>query len=234
MFRSWLCGFMACLPPFLSAQPCGVGASSSALREEARRRLRALRTYVPQEFYRWHCMWVYENRRWAGTLTGKVEGQHHGVEIAFASGETLFFDKWHPNWILYPNRLCLYPEHRWGDPFPFHPALNGVLLTMPFLSWPIVRVAKTAKLGRKAIRVDVQRGSQRARLFCDQNFNTLLKVEWEDTQRHQRGSFTLNSFKKFPQGWGLGQAVYELNGKQTTLHVLSCEVLDQNRDNFRK
>lgn len=211
-----------------------MGTSSFELREEAQRRLSALRTYAPQAFYRWHCVWMYEHHRWEGTLTGKVDGQHHGVEIAFASGETLFFDKRHPDWMLYPNRLCFYPVDRWSLPFSFGPALNGVLLTMPFLSWPIVHVAKTAKLGRKALQIDVQQGSQQARLFCDQHFNTLLKAEWEDLQGHQRGSFTLKSLKKFPQGWGLRQAVYELNGKQTTLQVLSCEVLDQNRDDFRK
>ena len=208
----------------LHASLPAVGTSSTDLLREAQRRMIALQTYVPSEHYRWHLAWQQGKRKMFGTLTGSVEDKHHWVEIAFSSGETFLFNKNRPDWVLFPNRLCLYPQERWGEPLFVNRAINAYLLTMSFLTWDLAMCTKTAKFGRKVLRVDVQRGCKRARLFLDKNFNTLLKAEWHDTSDGTRGSFTLKTLKKFPQGWGLREAVYELNGIQTTLQVLSVTV----------
>ena len=208
---------------FLHASSPAVGTSTSELFREARQRMVALRTYAPSRHYRWHLCWKQKKRVVFGTLTGTVEGDHHWVTITFASGEEFSFDKNNPEWVLYPNRLCLYPRERWGEPLTVNRALNASLLTMSFLTWDLQTCIKTAKFGRKVLRADVQWDEQKARLFLDKNFNTLLKAEWQDTRTDNRGSFTLKTLKKFPQGWGLREATYELNGVQTDLRVLSVE-----------
>lgn len=208
---------------FLHASSPAVGTSTSELFREAQQRMVALQTYAPNGHYRWHLCWKQKKRVNFGTLTGTVEGDHHWVEVSFASGETFLFDKNNPEWVLYPNRLCLYPQERWGEPLVVNRALNAYLLTMSFLTWNLQTCVKTAKFGRKVLRADVQRDKQTARLFLDKNFNTLLKAEWQDIETNHRGSFTLKTLKKFPQGWGLREAMYELNGTQTDLRVLSIE-----------
>lgn len=207
----------------LHASSPAVGTSTSELLREAQQRMVALRTYAPSGHYRWHLCWKQKKRVIFGTLTGTVEGDHHWVTITFASGETFLFDKNHPEWVLYPNRLCLYPQERWNEPLPVNCALNAYLLTMSFLTWDLQTCIKTAKFGRKVLRADVQQGKQTARLFLDKNFNTLLKAEWQDIETDHCGSFTLKTLKKFPQGWGLREATYELDGVQTDLRVLSVE-----------
>ena len=207
----------------LHASSPAVGTSSVELLREAQQRMLALRTYTPSKHYRWHLCWKQKKHVTFGTLTGTVEGGHHWVEVTFSSGEAVRFDKNNPEWVLYPNFLCLYPQERWGEPLSVNRALNVYLLTMSFLTWDLKACTKTAKFGRKVLRADVQNGFQKARLFLDKNFNTLLKAEWEDVSDKIRGSFTLKALKKFPQGWGLREAVYELNGVQTTLQVLSVE-----------
>ena len=106
-------------------------------------------------------------------FTGTVEDDHHWVTVSFTSGETFLFDKNHPEWVLYPNRLCLYLQKRWGEPLTVNRALNAYLLTMSFLTWHLQPCIKTAKFGRKVLRADVQQEKQTARLFLDKNFNTL-------------------------------------------------------------
>ena len=222
----YLVGIVLGLMPFEgfahAASPV-VGTSTSELFREAQQRMVALRTYAPSKHYHWHLCWKQKKRVAFGTLTGSVEGDHHWVEISFASGETFLFDKNHPEWILYPNRLCLYPRERLGEPLSVNRALNAYLLTMSFLTWDLQTCVKTAKFGRKVLRADVQQGKQTARLFLDKNFNTLLKAEWQDIETNHRGSFTLKTLKKFRPGWGLREATYELNGIRTDLQVLSIE-----------
>jgi hypothetical protein len=208
---------------FLHASSPVVGTSTSELFREAQQRMIALRTYAPSGHYRWHLCWKQKKRVTFGTLTGTVEGDHHWVTITFASGEEFSFDKNNPEWVLYPNRLCLYPRERWGEPLNVNRALNAYLLTMSFLTWELQTCVKTAKFGRKVLRADVQRDKQTARLFLDKNFNTLLKAEWQNIETNHCGNFTLKTLKKFPQGWGLREATYELNGIQTDLRVLSVE-----------
>ena len=208
---------------FLHASSPAVGTSTSELFREAQQRMIALRIYAPSKHYRWHLCWKQKKRVVFGTLTGTVEGDHHWVTITFASGEEFSFDKNNPEWVLYPNRLCLYPRERWGEPLTVNRALNAYLLTMSFLTWDLQTCIKTAKFGRKVLRADVQWDDQKACLFLDTNFNTLLKAEWHDMHTDNRGSFTLKTLKKFPQGWGLREATYELNGAQTDLRVLSIE-----------
>ena len=208
---------------FLHASSPAVGTSTSELFREAQQRMIALRIYAPSKHYRWHLCWKQKKHVTFGTLTGSVEGDHHWVEVSFASGEEFLFDKNNPEWVLYPNRLCLYPRERWGELLPVNRALNAYLLTMSFLTWDLQTCVKTAKFGRKVLRTDVQRGKQTARLFLDKNFNTLLKAEWQDIETNYCGSFTLKTLKKFPQGWGLREATYELDGVQTDLRVLSVE-----------
>ena len=208
---------------FLHASSPAVGTSTSELFREAQQRMIALRIYAPSKHYRWHLCWKQKKRVVFGTLTGTVEGDHHWVTITFASGEEFSFDKNNPEWVLYPNRLCLYPRERWGEPLTVNRALNAYLLTMSFLTWDLQTCIKTAKFGRKVLRADVQWDDQKACLFLDKNFNTLLKAEWHDMHTDNRGSFTLKTLKKFPQGWGLREATYELNGAQTDLQVLSIE-----------
>lgn len=222
----YLVGIISGLIPaenFLHASSPAVGTSSAELFRETQQRMIALRTYAPNEHYRWHLCWKQKKRVTFGTLTGSVEGDHHWVEVAFASGETFLFDKNHPEWVLYPNRLCLYPRERWGEPLSVNRALNAYLLTMSFLTWDLQTCIKTAKFGRKVLRADVQQGKQTACLFLDKNFNTLLKAEWQDIKTNHCGNFTLKTLKKFPQGWGLREATYTLNGAQTDLRVLSVE-----------
>ena len=208
---------------FLHASSPAVGTSTPELFREAQQRMVALRTYAPSEHYRWHLCWKQKKRVAFGTLTGTVEGDRHWVAITFASGEEFLFDKNHPDWVLYPNRLCLYPQERWGEPLSVNRALNAYLLTMSFLTWDLQTCIKTAKFGRKVLRADVQQGKQTARLFLDKNFNTILKAECRDIETHHRGSFTLKTLKKFPQGWGLREATYELDGIRIDLQVLSIE-----------
>ncbi len=200
-----------------------VGTSTSELFREAQQRMIALRTYAPSKHYHWHLCWKQKKHVTFGTLTGTVEGDHHWVTITFASGEIFLFDKNHPEWVLYPNRLCLYPQERWNEPLPVNRALNAYLLTMSFLTWDLQTCVKTAKFGRKVLRADVQQGKLTARLFLDKNFNTLLKAEWRNMYTDNCGSFTLKTLKKFRQGWGLREATYELNGIRTDLQVLSIE-----------
>jgi hypothetical protein len=222
----YLIGIISGLIPaenFLHASSPAVGTSTSELFREAQQRMIALRTYAPSKHYRWHLCWKQKKRVAFGTLTGSVEGEHHWVTIIFASGETFLFDKNNPEWVLYPNRLCLYPQERWSEPLSVNRALNAYLLTMSFLTWNLQTCIKTAKFGRKVLRADVQKGKQTACLFLDKNFNTLLKAEWQDIKTNHCGNFTLKTLKKFPQGWGLREATYELNGVQTDLQVLSIE-----------
>ena len=208
---------------FLHASSPAVGTSSAELFREAQQRMVALRTYAPSEHYRWHLCWKQKKRVTFGTLTGTVADNHHWVAITFASGEEFLFDKNNPDWVLYPNRLCLYPQKRWGEPLAVNRALNAYLLTMSFLTWNLQTYTKTAKFGRKVLQADVQQGKQTVRLFLDKNFNTLLKAEWQDIETHHCGSFTLKTLKKFPQGWGLREAMYELDDVRTDLRVLSVE-----------
>ena len=208
---------------FLHASSPAVGTSSAELFRKAQQRMIALRTYAPNRHYHWHLCWKQKKHVTFGTLTGSVEGDHHRVTITFASGETFLFDKNHPEWILYPNRLCLYPQERWSEPLDVNRALNAYLLTMSFLAWDLQTCIKTAKFGRRVLRADVKRDNQKARLFLDKNFNTLLKAEWQSIETNHCGSFTLKTLKKFPQGWGLREATYELNGVRTDLQVLSVE-----------
>ena len=207
----------------LHASSPAVGTSTSELLREAQQRMVALRTYAPSGHYRWHLCWKQKKRVIFGTLTGSIEGDHHWVTIIFASGETFLFDKNNPGWVLYPNRLCLYPRKLWGEPLVINRALNAYLLTMSFLTWDLQTCIKTAKFGRKVLRADVQQGKQTARLFLDKNFNTLLKAEWQDIETDHCGSFTLKTLKKFPQGWGLQEATYQLGKVRTDLRVLSVE-----------
>ena len=134
--------------------------------QEAQQRLQAIRFYSPNAYYRWKLQFKHSRtERYPGTLTGCVEGNHHYVQVTFCNGSQLLFDKTHPQWILYPHRLCLYPETEWGESLSAHIALNAYVLTMAFLNWPIQSCAPCRKLGRKAIHITLAKESYTAHVF---------------------------------------------------------------------
>lgn len=199
--------------------------------QEAQQRLQAVRFYSPNAYYRWKLQFKQSRtERCPGTLIGRVEGNHHYVQVTFCNGSQLLFDKTHPQWILYPHRLCLYPETEWGKSLlSSHTALNAYVLTMAFLNWPIQSCVPCRKLGRKAIHITLAKGAYIAHVFMDKAFNTIIQADLYHRVTHCHHRFILKHLKKFSQGWGLREAVFVFYPNpssqplQTTLKVLSVD-----------
>ena len=117
-------------------------------------------------------------------------------------------------------------------------------IAMPFLNWNIENCSRTAKLGRRAVRVllsdtNVAQSSHdslkntlhsyhdlRAEVFLDKHFNTILQAKLWDAQNNFHASFTLKHLKKFKTGWGLQSAEFTLNNRKTSLYVYNVEALN--------
>lgn len=186
---------------------------------DVQQRLNALKTYIFGNRYHWDITWISERNHSSGSLMGQTIEHFHWMELTFENGHMLCFDKINPTVALYPNRLSLYPLERWLDPLPDNPALCCYMLAMPFLKGTILSCEKTAKKGRKAIKVLLQQDLCEIELYLDKHFNTILSAELTHRARAITGSFTLKNLKKFKQGWSLYKAEYVLNGLKTTLVV---------------
>lgn len=200
-------------------------------------RLTTLREFVPQKHYRWHIRWSCNGVHQWGTLEGLQQGSAHWITLTFASGRTLTFNKSHPCVALYPNKLCLIKPNAFTKPLQDLPGVCIHTIAMPFLNWGIESCSKTAKLGRRAIRVLLSeynlhtktlRSSDdlRTEIFLDKHFNTILQAKMWDTQSDFHASFTLKHLKKFKSGWGLRSAEFTLNHRKTLLYVDEIQILD--------
>ena len=217
-----LCSFASC---DLIEFPLMSLPHKDKLRWEVVSRLEALRTYVPAQRYRWNFHWKNRHEYHCGALLGSHLNGSHWVEIAFDNGDRLCFYKGNPTWAFYPCRLCLCFVQDWWKPLRSNPALNVHLLTMSFLNWTIVNYKKTAFLGRKALQIVLENENEGcAEVFLDQFFNTLLQAKIDLRASETKGSFTLKRLKKFPSGWGLREAIYELNGEKTILEIDSISI----------
>lgn len=196
------------------------------LKSDVIARLTTLRQFVPQKHYRWHIHWGNKSYRQYGTLEGLQRGQAHWITINFSSGNKLIFDKSNPCFAIYPNKLCLCKLEDFTAPITDLPGVCIHLLAMPFLNWDIVSFSKTAKLGRRAIRVRLSDQDLQAEVFLDKHFNTILQANVWDQKNHFCASFTLKNFKKFKSGWALRTAEFMLNNHKTLLHVDAVETLE--------
>ena len=198
-------------------------SSNLLLKKEVFHRIEVLKNYAPSLSYCWKLRWFEKGQcPMEGQLKGRVEGKFHWIEVFFASGDKLSFDKNNPRVAFYPNILCLYPEHEWLNPLGDHHALCYHLIAMPFLYWPIESFKKTAKMGRRAIQVVFSKSDIRIEVFIDQAFNAILQVVIR-ISGDVYGKFSLNHFKRFGQDWGMGCAEYTLMGRKAKLKVISIE-----------
>lgn len=234
-----LIGICFCLSPYCvtgSSRIILPNHSQEGLLQEAQQRLQAICSYGPNSYYRWKLQFKQSiAERYPGTLIGYMDKSHHYVQVTFCNGSQLLFDKTHPQWILYPHRLCPYPETEWGKPLSEHTALNAYMLTMAFLNWPIQSCATCRKLGRKAIHITLAKEAYTAHVFLDKVFNTIIQADLYHhvTQHHHQ--FILKHLKKFSQGWGLREAVFVFYPNpssqplQTTIKVLSVDTQKPNK-----
>jgi len=193
------------------------------LEKEVVHRVEVLKSYAPGMFYRWQLRWFEEGQRpLNGQLKGKVDSKFHWIELCFESGDKLCFDKNNPEVAFYPNILCFYPECEWLNPLGNHRSLCYYLIAMPFLHWPVESFKKTAKMGRRAVQVVFLKDDVEVEVFIDQAFNAILQVIIRLSGKVY-GKFSLNNFKRFSQGWGIGGAEYVLMGFKTKMKVVSVE-----------
>lgn len=221
-----LCPILLIFGLYTSAVQGVLKREDTLLRQDVVARLETLREFVPQKHYKWHIRWVCNGTRQYGTLEGLQQGPAHWITIKFSSGRKLIFDKTHPCVALYPNAFCLCKSEAFTSPLQ---DLLGVcihMIAMPFLNWNIVSYSKTAKLGRRAIRVVLAKDHLRCEVFLDKNFNTILQAKMWDTQSNFTASFTLKRLKKFKTGWGLQSTEFTLNSRKTLLYVDAVEGLD--------
>lgn len=185
-------------------------------------RLEALCRFTPSSTYTWQLQWDGPEKTIRGTLTGTVLGKHHQVTITFEDNACLVFDKNNPTWALYPHRLALLPQEKWLLPLRENPGLNVHLLLMPFLGWPIQSCEKTAKFGRRALKIICSQGGVEACIYLDRNFNSLLYVALCTRETTTPlAFFRLKHFKKFGQQWSLRRAEFGCGQHKTQLTVLS-------------
>ena len=198
----------------------------SLLKNDVVARLATLRQFVPQKHYKWYVRWACDKIYQYGTLEGSQQGNAHWINIQFSSGEKLIFDKSNPIIALYPNKLSLCQPEAFTLPLHNLPGVCIHMVAMPFLGWDIVHYSKTAKLGRRAIRVLLAKDHLRCEVFLDKNFNTILQAKMWDLKSDFRTSFTLKHLKKFKSGWGIQAAEFTLNNRKTLLYVDDVKTLD--------
>lgn len=222
VFYRFLLVFVLCTVPVL-----GIFKQDDALlKADVETRLTTLRQFIPQKHYRWHIRWTCGGVHQRGTLEGLQQGQCHWITITFASGRSLTFDKSNPRVALYPNKLCLLKPEAFITPLQDLPGVCVHMISMPFLSWEIDSCSKTAKLGRRAIRVLLSGYGLHAEVFLDKHFNTILQAKTWGPKNDFRASFTLKHLKKFKTGWGLRTAEFTLNNRKILLCVDKVEALD--------
>ena len=192
------------------------------LKNEVVARIDTLKAYAPDDVYRWDFWWNEEKRYTKGWLTGCVDKTHHWVEVSLGNGDVLFFDKNNPVFCLYPHRFCICPTKEWLKPLRGHRSLCCFLIMMPFLHWPIKYFDRTAKMGRRSIQVVFEKGGIQVEIFLDRTFNAILQANVLEEHR-VLGSFILKHFKRFPQGWNLGQIEYVLDGFRSYMNVVSVK-----------
>ena len=203
-----------------------IGASQQDLAAEVHQRLQALRHYNPHPHYRWNMQFSTGRRhRQNCLLTGCTINRMPHVEITFANGHTLTFNKNDPTWILYPNHLCLLPFERWLEPLPENAATCAYLIAMPFLAGTVQRCTYSRKMGRRAIRIALTHNQITTILFLDHSLNTILQADIHDAQGNTFARFVLKHLKKFPSGWSLREATYQYGSAKTRLKVRSVEIL---------
>ena len=233
IFYRLLLVFALCTAPLLGI----LKQDDALLKSDVETRLTILRQFIPQKHYQWHIRWVCEGVCQRGTLEGFQQGQCHWITITFASGRSLTFDKSNPCVALYPNKLCLLKPEAFTAPLLDLPGVCVHMIAMPFLSWELISCSKTAKLGRRAIRVLLSEygvctevvqfaHNLHTEVFLDKHFNTILQAKMWDTQSNFNASFTLKHLKKFKTGWGLRTAEFTLNNRKVLLCVDKVEVLD--------
>ena len=199
---------------------------NACLKADVVSRLTTLQRFVQQNHYKWHIHWMTEGIRQYGSLEGLQQGHAHWVTVIFPNNKTLIFNKNNPCVALYPNKLCLCKPDVFTAPLE---NLSGVciyMIAMPFLSWDVLNCTKTAKLGRRAIKVLLANHNLYAEIFLDKHFNTILQAKMWDTQNNFHASFTLKNLKKFKGHWNIQTAEFTLNNHKTLLYVDDVEMLD--------
>ena len=211
---------------YISAVEGVLKQEDTLLRNDIVARLATLRQFIPQKHYKWHIRWICNGTQQWGTLEGLQQGKVHWITINFPSGRKLVFNKSNPCVALYPNAFCLCKPEAFTLPLQDLPGVCIHMIAMPFLNWDIVSYSKTAKLGRRAIRVVLAKDHLHCEVFLDKNFNTILQAKMWDTQSNFTASFTLKRLKKFKSGWDLQSAEFTLNTHKTLLYVDDVEGLN--------
>ena len=196
------------------------------LREEVQDRLQKLRQFTPYTSYRWYIHWSSDGKSYPSTFTSTTFGHVIDIQINFWNGNSLNFSK-NNSYALYPNRLSFLKKHKWHESLNSLPGVCFYMIAMPFLDWPITSCEKTAKMGRRCIRVLLTQAPWQAEIFLDKKFKTILAANLQNDSHSFLASFLLKRLKKFKQGWGIKAAEFSLNKQKTTLYVDDIVVLQK-------